>query len=155
MAEGLGYAHVLGVALSQLGLIQVDGPLHLRNVPGGIANLKRAMLISDANGMLRAKCDDVCNFHLASLRLQVIANSSCAAKASRNYHLIVCNYNTASLRLQVRMYPMYQVWGYMGIDTRGCIRSLPHKTWGYKRMHPIPATLDSLLVLPRQKKAKK
>ncbi len=71
IGESLGYAHLLGAALTQLALLELDEPGGqpiLALLDGAVERLKRAAAIADANGLQRAACDALHNWHAACLR---------------------------------------------------------------------------------------
>lgn len=70
VAEGLGYAHLLSAALSQLALTELQmGPGPSPQLANAcVHKLTRACAISEANGLRRATCDDLYNWNAAVLQ---------------------------------------------------------------------------------------
>lgn len=66
-AESLGYSHVLSAGLRHLAHLQLATG-ERATIVKALESLRRAHAIAKSNGLLRAACDDACNYYAASLR---------------------------------------------------------------------------------------
>jgi len=104
IGEQLGYSSVLSVCLGHFALLKLERSRKPERVDEAFKMLRRALAISEANGLLRNAVDDATNLHVAALRWRHGARADAVAGLERALAAArEVGYDAARARLSVAL----------------------------------------------------